>query len=129
MALILNKIDISNLKKAFAQLSNALIIAKSELERAGTIQCFEFSYELAWKTARKILIALGKDAANNPRMVFRDAAQNNLINDPEIWFKFIEYRNQTVHIYNEDVANEIFNMLPTFRNELADFINRLEALK
>lgn len=129
MDLILNKIDISNLKKAFAQLSNAILIAKSELERAGAIQCFEYNYELAWKTARKILIALGKDAANNPRMVFRDAAQNNLISDPEIWFQFIEYRNQTVHIYNERVAKEIFDILPTFRDELSDFINRLEALK
>lgn len=129
MNLILNKVDISNLKKAFSQLSNAISIAKSELERAGTIQCFEYSYELAWKTARKILITLGKEAANNPRMVFREAAQNNLIKDPEPWFAFIEYRNKTVHIYNENIAIEIFNILPQFRDELSDFIKRLEALK
>lgn len=129
MNLVLNKVDISNLKKAFSQLSNAISIAKSELELAGTIQYFEYSYELAWKTARKILITLGKEAANNPRMVFRDAAQNNLIKDPETWFTFIEYRNKTVHSYNENIVIEIFNILPQFRDELFDFIKRVEALK
>ena len=129
MELILNKVDISNLKKAFLQLSNAIKIAKSDLERAGAIQCFEYNYELAWKTARKILIALGKEAPNNPRMVFRDAAQNQLIHDPEVWFTFIEYRNKTAYIYNKDTALEIFSILPKFRDELNDFINRLEVLK
>lgn len=129
MNLILNKIDISNLKKAFSQLASAISIAKSELERAGAIQCFEYTYELAWKTARKVLMALGKEAPNNPRMVFRDAAQSALISDPEIWFEFIEYRNQTVHMYNEEVAQAIFDILPSFRDEVADLIKRFESLK
>jgi nucleotidyltransferase substrate binding protein (TIGR01987 family) len=128
MKLILNKIDISNLKKAYAQLDSAIPTVKTDLERAGAIQYFEYCYELAWSTTRKILIALGKEPANNPRMVFREAAQNNLITDPQAWFEFIEYRNQTVHTYNENTAKAIFSILPRFKDHLAELILKMESL-
>ena len=46
---------------AFDQLHDALQVAKSDLEKAGTIQYFEFTYELAWKTLKRILNGRGKD--------------------------------------------------------------------
>jgi len=129
MKLILGKVDISSLKKAFNQLQQAVKLAKSELERAGAIQCFEYSYELAWKALRNTLVALGKEALNNPRSVFRDAAANHLIHNPETWFTFIEFRNKTIHTYDESVAREIFGMLPKFCSEVDDMIKRLEDLQ
>lgn len=56
-----SNIDIAPLLLAFDQFHEALKIAKSDLEKAGTIQYFEFTYELAWKTLKRILAARGKD--------------------------------------------------------------------
>jgi len=128
MTLILNQIDIASLKKAAGQLAAALPEAQSDLERAGAIQYFEYCFELSWKTLKRVLVAMGKETLNNPRSVFRDAGQNALIDDVESWLGFIEYRNKTVHTYEEQVAVEIFRMLPRFREHLDEMIRRLENL-
>lgn len=123
-----SNIDIAPLLLAFDQFHEALKIAKSDLEKAGAIQYFKFTYELAWKTLKRILAARGKDL-NSPKPVFREAAFEKLIDDPEVWFDFIKDRNETVHTYNKAVANNIFNDLHLFDNEMIELINRLKKLK
>ncbi|CAG8769021.1 11944_t:CDS:1, partial [Ambispora leptoticha] len=57
---ILNgRLDIEPLTSARNFLQKALREAKTELEISGTIQAFEVSYELAYKTCRKILSLRG----------------------------------------------------------------------
>jgi hypothetical protein len=53
--LIESQIDISPLLLTFDQFHEALQVAKTDLEKAGTIQYFEFTYELALKTMKRIL--------------------------------------------------------------------------
>ena len=53
------KLDIEPLISARNFLQKALQEGKTELEIAGTIQAFEVSYELAYKTCRKILSVRG----------------------------------------------------------------------
>jgi nucleotidyltransferase substrate binding protein (TIGR01987 family) len=120
-------INFQPLIKASQFLQNGIRVAKSDLEKAGAIQAFEFCYELAWKTMKRILAHRGIDLAS-PREVFRAAGQEHLIDDVEIWFDFITKRNLTVHVYNLDVANEIFAFLPIFMNELNQFIQKIQAL-
>ncbi|MFZ4402775.1 MAG: nucleotidyltransferase substrate binding protein [Pseudobdellovibrionaceae bacterium] len=121
-------IDISPLISAYEQFHEALQIAKSDLEKAGTIQYFEFTYELAWKTLKRILDDRGK-SVNSPKPVFREASLEKLIDDPEVWFEFIEDRNLTVHTYNKLVANNIFKDLHLFDNEMQKLMQRLYLLK
>lgn len=126
--MIINNIDIDPLLKAQTFLNNALIEAKSELEKAGAIQAFEFCYELAWKTMKRLLAFRGVEAAS-PREVFRLAAQEKLIDDPETWFEFIVKRNLTVHIYNRKVADDMFHFLPQFAKELNKLVLLIKTLK
>ena len=126
--IIEDKIDISSLLTAFEQFHEALQIAKSDLEKAGTIQYFEFTYELAWKTLKRILTGRGKDL-NSPKPVFREAALEKLIDNPEILFDFIKDRNETVHIYNKLIANNIFKDLHLFDTEMIKLIEKLKLLK
>ncbi|OYZ17621.1 MAG: hypothetical protein B7Y39_15105 [Bdellovibrio sp. 28-41-41] len=121
-------IDISALLLAFDQFHNALQIATSDLEKAGTIQYFEFTYELAWKTLKRILTNRGK-VLNSPKPIFREAALEKLIDNPELWFNFIKDRNETVHTYNKHIANTIFNDLKFFDTEMIKLINTLKNLK
>jgi nucleotidyltransferase substrate binding protein (TIGR01987 family) len=119
-------IDIAPLLFAFSQFQGALQIAKSDLEKAGAIQYFEFTYELAWKTMRRVLKDLGKEL-NSPKPVFREAALEGLIQDPLPRFRFLDDRIETVHTYNKEVAARIFADLPLFEAEMIGFITQLKS--
>src|SRR3990167_7801078 len=108
--IILDHINISPLIKAEEFLAHAVCEAKSELEKAGAIQAFEFSYELAWKTLKRVLAYRGIEVAS-PRETFRAAALEKLIEDPETWFEFIQKKkkNFTEHIYKRKEADKIFH--------------------
>ena len=122
-----NEINITALLKARGKLRAGIDKAKSELEQAGAIQFFEFTYELAWKTMKRILAHRGIKL-NSPKEVFRAAAKEGLIEDPAVWFEFIEDRNETVHTYNEDTASNVFNSLAKFETEVSKFIETIQKL-
>ncbi len=126
--MIIESIDIEPLVRAFSQFKKGLKEAKSDLEKAGAIQYFEFTYELAWKTMKRILSQRGKEV-HSPKNVFRDAALEKLIDDPEIWFSFQKDRNDTVHTYNIKIAEALFKDLPRFEIEMTKFLRNLEKLK
>ncbi len=125
--LILGNIDIRPLLKASQFLQHGIDEAKTALEKAGAIQAFEFCYELAWKTMKRILAYRGVEEAS-PREVFRAAGREKLIDNVELWFEFVKKRNLTVHAYNLEVANEIFIFLPAFMTELDQFIKKIQLL-
>lgn len=119
------QIYIEPLLKAFAKFSKGLAGVTDELHRDGVIQRFEFTYELAWKTLKRVLALKGIEA-NSPRDVFREAARQNLIDDPLVWFDFIQKRNLMSHVYNEECAIEIFESLPMFEREMHKLIEVLK---
>lgn len=124
----LKKINFTPLLKATAVFKSFLPNSSTEQLKAGTIQAFEFCYELLWKLMRKILLAKGL-TTNSPRDTFRAAAATGLIEDPEIWFEVIEKRNLTVHTYNQKYINEIIAFLPSFEKELDKFIEKLKEFE
>jgi nucleotidyltransferase substrate binding protein (TIGR01987 family) len=125
--LILGQINISPLIDAHKTLKGGMLGVHSQLERDGLIKRFEYTYELSWKTLKKVLAFQGLDI-NSPRDVFRAAVRNNLIKDPKVWFDFIDKRNLTSHTYNQEYANEVLNILPLFEQEVADLIKTIKNL-
>lgn len=122
--LIILDINITPLQNAFNKFELFRLHILDEQDRAGAIQAFEFCFELAWKTIKRILSKKGIEV-RSPRDAFREAATNNLIDDPTIWFQFIEKRNQTSHTYDETTAIEIEKIFPTFSYELTTLIQRI----
>lgn len=125
--IILGEINIAPLLNAHAALKNGLLMAKSDLEKDGVIQRFEFTYELSWKTLKRVLVFKGIQV-NNPRDIFRESAKQGLISDPLVWFEFIRKRNLMSHVYSQVVAQEIFTSLPLFEQEVSQLIHILEVL-
>lgn len=121
----LEKIDITSLLKAFEKFENFRKNLNTDQEKAGAIQAFEYCYELSWKTMKRLLEIQGK-SVNSPRATFRAAALEGYIEDPEVWFKFIEKRNITVHTYQEDEADAVIEIFPIFSKELSSFIKKIE---
>jgi len=96
----------SNYNKAVMQLTEFL--EKGELNKfevQGLIQCFEYTFELAWKTMKDYLEQEGYEV-KSPRSAIQTAFQIQLITDGHTWIDALNKRNLMAHTYNEDVANE-----------------------
>ncbi|MCG5496968.1 nucleotidyltransferase substrate binding protein [Ectothiorhodospira haloalkaliphila] len=101
----------ANFNKAHAQLLEALELMEqrplSKLEKQGTIQAFEFTYELAWNLLRDYILWQGDARVSGSRDAIREAFNRQLISDGHGWMAMLQDRNRTVHTYNEATANEI----------------------
>jgi nucleotidyltransferase substrate binding protein (TIGR01987 family) len=115
-------LSLSELEKAVQRLAEALAQPKNEFIRDSVIQRFEFTVELSWKIARKVL-GLTSTA---PKVVLREMAQAGVILDPELWFGLLEARNLTSHSYNEEIAERIYQVAS---GAMPEFQSLLKALK
>ncbi len=114
---------IEDLTKALDKLSEALSLGNElEINRDGTIQRFEFSFELSWKLLKSVNNFLGTECFS-PRDCIRLAAQNGVLNNPENWFEFLAKRNLASHTYNEHTALEVYNITAAFEKSARDLIN------
>ncbi|MFA5879360.1 MAG: nucleotidyltransferase substrate binding protein [Candidatus Margulisiibacteriota bacterium] len=105
-----NKTDIrwiqrfNNFEKAFLFLESSLKkIAVSQLEEAGIVQAYEFTFELSWKTLKDFL-ELNQVLVQFPREIIKEAFKYDLIDNGEIWLDMLEKRNLMAHTYNETNA-------------------------
>ena len=90
-----------NFEKAFNFLKNATERPfLDELQAAGLIQSFEFTFELAWKTLKDYLELKGFPL-QYPRDVIKQAFQTHLIQNGELWLEMLEKRNELTHTYDE----------------------------
>jgi nucleotidyltransferase substrate binding protein (TIGR01987 family) len=120
-------INIAPLLKAYRTFDTYRLHIIDEQDRAGAIQAFEFSFELAWKTIKRVLEKKGLQV-RSPRDAFREAANNGLIQEPKVWFLFIDKRNLTAHTYQEATAEEIVKIFESFSQELKLLIENIQAM-
>ena len=76
----------------------------------GAIQRFEFTFELAWKLMREVLLYRGKEVSS-PRMAIKQSFKENFFEDGQGWIDMLDDRNLTSHTYKQDLANEIYERI------------------
>lgn len=101
-----------NFCRAVAQLEEAVRVYAAhpadKLYRDGLIQRFEFTVELAWKSAKEFLEDQGAVITYAaPRAVLKEAYAAGLIDQPDTWNDILTARNVTSHIYSEDEATRV----------------------
>lgn len=105
----------SHFQKAYSQLQEALHLMDtrplSNIEKQGSIQAFEFTYELAWNVLRDYLVWQGSETISGSRDAIREGFKRELISDGHAWLAMLQDRNRTVHTYNEETANKILESL------------------
>ncbi len=101
---------------------------KFKILRDASIRRFNFTFELSWRTTKRILGYGQSSVPHFPTDVIRHAAKNELIDNPIIWFKFLKAKNQIPEGYKEEVANQIFSQLPLFQKELDQLVTKILAL-
>ncbi len=84
------------------------------IEQQGLIKAFEFTYELAWNVMKDFLEHQGIINIIGSRDIFREAFQNNLITDGDMWMEMIKSHNQTSDVYHETIAKEVIEKI-TYR--------------
>jgi len=85
-------------------------LSKGSIVIDGTIQRFEFTFELSWKLSKAILLLKGIEA-NSPRDTIKEAFKANILDDGDGWIEMLEDRNKSAHIYDEEIAIEIYRRI------------------
>jgi nucleotidyltransferase substrate binding protein (TIGR01987 family) len=114
----------AEVRDAAARLAEAVAQPETDLIRDATIQRFEFTFELVWKTLKLFLERQGYECGG-PRPTLKKAFSEGLITTPEeadVWLQMLEDRNLTSHAYDQALAERIY------RNIAGNYAPRLTAL-
>ena len=100
-----------NFEKAIMLLQDAVKkTSLSDLEKAGVIQFYELTFELAWKTVKDYLEDKNVEV-KFPRDAMKEGFLYEIINDGEIWLDMLQKRNLMSHTYDEKNANLAYNLI------------------
>ncbi|MFZ9738835.1 MAG: nucleotidyltransferase substrate binding protein [Prochlorotrichaceae cyanobacterium] len=116
-----------NYQKALNQLRKFIEKGElNELEQQGLIKAFEYTYELAWKVMKDYYEAQGEIGIQGSRDAIRLAFQRGLIEAGDEWMMMIKSRVNSVHTYNQvlaeqvsqDIQNVYFSLFVTFEEKM-----------
>lgn len=120
---------LADFEKALVQFQSALEMpAENDVIKAGCIQYFEFSFELAWKTVKRIAEGEGLADCNSPKSALKAAFSNGWIEDEEMWLDMLSSRNKMSHTYSAEDAIDIFEKLPSYATALRKLVEKATEL-
>ena len=87
--------------------------ANDDIYRMGVIGQFNLTFELAWKALQEVLKIHGMAAADtgSPREILQLGYKVGFIDDSDVWLLMLKKRNTSVHIYNEQEADELLILI------------------
>ena len=118
---------LEDLENTITRLEEAVKLKKTDIVRDSAIKRFELCFDLAWKNIQIYARKEGMDC-HSPRGCIKTAFQLNLIEYDERWLEMLEDRNLTVHMYKENIAEEVYGRLPSYIFLLKGLIQKLSNL-
>ncbi len=92
------------------------------------VQAFEILIELSWKVLKDYLENEGYTEVQTGKRAFRQAFQDGIIENGEVWLKALEIRNSTSHIYDVALLEELnIFVVESFLPEVEKLHNTLQA--
>lgn len=93
-----------NFSKSLQLLEDALDIENPSItEKAGIIQFYEMTIELAWKCLKDYFQEQGLDV-KYPREVIKTGIEKEVLHNGGEWIQALNDRNLTSHLYDEQAA-------------------------
>ncbi len=93
-------------------LEGALALESPDIyQKAGLIQFFETTFELAWKLMKDYLEAEGFVEVSSPRAAIKKAFETGLIEEGHVWMELLLDRNLTAHTYSEGTADKVEQLI------------------
>jgi nucleotidyltransferase substrate binding protein (TIGR01987 family) len=115
-----------DLGRLLDRLTEALrVSAKEPLVIDGTIQRFEFTFELFWKVVRRLPAGQGIEA-NSPKAVLQQAYRLDWLDAERRSLQLLD-RNLTSHTYREALAREIYSRIPAHHAAMREAVQKLRA--
>lgn len=99
-----------------------LSVSKTDITRDSAIKRFELCMDLCWKTVKTFLEDKNGIVCASPKECFRQAYQQGIIEYDQDWIKFVDMRNETVHIYKEELAEKMYLQLPNVLKHLESLL-------
>lgn len=116
---------LDRLNRALARFKEALALPVEQgANLDGTIQRFEFTFELTWKCAKRALASKGIDA-RSPRDAIKECYALGWINDERTWIDMLTDRNRTSHTYVEEIALEVYGRLEDYAARIQALVTRI----
>ncbi|GAB6909957.1 conserved hypothetical protein [Desulfosarcina cetonica] len=112
-------------KKAMDRFSEVMKEPESSIVMDATIQRFEFTYELMWKTLKTFLEDIHGVRTISPRQVFVEAYSLSIVEQEDIFLEMIKSRNLLSHTYNEKQAADIYKKCPSYLSAMKDLFAKL----
>ena len=80
-----------------------------EIYRTGIIAQFNLTFELAWKALQETLRfhSVSEVETGSPREILKIGFSKGFVSDSEIWLLMLRKRNSSVHVYDENEADEL----------------------
>ena len=99
----------------------------SRLEQEGLVHRFEYTFELAWQTARDYLQLKGY-LVTYPRDVLKQAFQSGLVRDGEAWLEMLDIRDNFADLYEDEPLREaVEGIRERFFPSIRDLVEGLRA--
>jgi nucleotidyltransferase substrate binding protein (TIGR01987 family) len=117
--------SVENLEQALSRLDEYCSLpVQHDRDKAGIIQAFEFTFEIFWKTFKKIAESEGLESPS-PKASISAAFQMNLItnNEEATWLSMLKNRNLTTHTYKKQISDEIY------LNTVNHYLNAFEVCR
>ncbi|MBI2437022.1 MAG: nucleotidyltransferase substrate binding protein [Candidatus Magasanikbacteria bacterium] len=110
---------------ALTRLEEILSIFKTDITRDSAIKRFELCFDLAWKLMKHRARYEGIEC-NSPRACIKAGFQIGMIDEDVAWLDMIEDRNKSVHVYDEQLAEEVYH---TLSDHLIQFQKLFQKIK
>ena len=121
------QLQLTQLSEATERLREVLALPKDSVVRDSAIQRFEFCMDLTWKTLKTYLEDIHGVIVKSPKETLRAAYQQGLIDIDQSWIEYVDLRNETVHTYNEVLAEKTYQALPAFLDLLNSLNTKLQS--
>ncbi|MGA2298611.1 MAG: HI0074 family nucleotidyltransferase substrate-binding subunit [FCB group bacterium] len=109
------KLRFENFEKALDSLKE--VMEQKDLDNEiiidASIQRFEVTFELAWKTLQDYLFEVGIIEFKGPKNIIAKAYQDNIIEDGQTWVDMHKDRNVLTHEYAFMESRAIFQRIKT----------------
>ena len=116
-------------RQALARFGEVLELPYSEIVRDATLQRFEFTFEATSSAIQQWLKVRHGREAGSPKAAARALfAVGDCTEDQSVGFqKLTDFRNKTVHTYNESLANEVYVQRHALHRQLAELLDCLAS--
>lgn len=114
-------------QKSLKTLQEIFLEPYSTIVRDATIQRFEYTFETLWKFVKIFLKEKHGVVANSPKSGFRELFTLGYLDesDTEKCLKMTDRRNDTVHTYQENLAEIIFKETRDYANLAQNILKKL----